>query len=66
MPLLAFIPVVIYLTVAVGGGIALYQLRMSVESVEEIFTNEGSTLNSIAFQAIAGAAVLYFITRGFK
>lgn len=64
--LAAFIPVIIYLTIAGGAGFALYQLRMSVESVEEIFTDEGSSINTIAFQALVGAGAVYLLTKAIK
>lgn len=48
-----------------GAGFALYQVRMTVESVEEVFTNENSALKDVAFNAIIGAIAVagmwYFI-----
>lgn len=63
---LPLIPVIIYLTVAIGAGFALWQIRLSVESVQEIFTDESSVLNNVVFQAVIGAAAVYVLTKFVK
>ncbi len=66
LPIAAAIPVIIYLTIATGAGVALYQLRLTVESVEEIFTDENSALNNTVFQVLLAGVVGYVLTKVIK
>jgi hypothetical protein len=64
LPVWAVVTIVISITG--GGSFALYQLRASVESVEEIFTDKDSALNNIALQAVVGAGAVWLISKLLK
>jgi len=48
--------IVVVLGITAVGGVT-YQLRMTVESVEEVFTNPDSFINSTGGKAVIGAGL---------
>jgi len=57
MPVQLFIVAI----VSVAAAFGIYQLRVSVQSVEEIFTDKNSALNSIGLQIIIGVVATYIV-----
>lgn len=57
--IIGIVVVVGFLSAAFGA----YQLRATVNSVEEIFTDDKSSLTTIAFTTVAGLLITYLITR---
>jgi hypothetical protein len=63
IPLAGWALVTAIVTITSATGFALYQLKATVVSVEEVFTDKDSLLNSIAFKALLGAGALWFAKR---
>lgn len=55
------VQLIIVAIVAVAGAFGVYQIRVSVQSVSEIFTNKESALNSVALQVIIGVVATYIV-----
>lgn len=56
MPQLAIVAII-----AIAGAFGIYQIRVSVQSVTEVFTDEKSALNNVAFQLIIGVVATYIV-----
>lgn len=66
LPVIGYLGWIAIVAIAGVGGFSIYQIRLAVKDVTEVFTEPESVLNGVAFQALAGAAVVYIAVRFLK